>query len=269
MSQSLSAGEVSVRYPIARRRRRASRTSDLLALDHVNVTVPPASMVGIVGESGAGKSTLAKVLAGVIAPGEGTVRYGQTQLEFPRQQNDARIVQMVPQDPGSSLNPALSVGAVLEELLRFHELTPLEQIEQDCAELMDLVGLSRETLESKPGVLSGGERQRVALARAVALRPAFLLADEILSSLDTSVGAGILNLLTDLHQRLEVAIVLISHDLAVVNAVCEEVIVMHRGAVLERGRTAEIFANPTHPYTRSLLQSARRLSLPSGAGAAR
>jgi ABC-type glutathione transport system ATPase component len=268
MSQPLSAGDVSVRYPLGRRRGGASRTSHLLALDHVNVTVPPGSMVGIVGESGAGKSTLAKVLAGLIAPGEGTVCHGQAQLQFPRHQSDARIVQMIPQDPGSSLNQALTVGSVLRELLRFHELTPRERIEQDCGELMDLVGLSRETLESKPGVLSGGERQRVALARALALRPAFLLADEVVSSLDSSVQAGILNLLIDLHERLAVAIVLISHDLAVVNVVCDEVIVMHRGAVLERGQTAEIFENPTHPYTRSLLQSARRLSLPSGAGGA-
>lgn len=266
MSLPLSASDVSVRYAVGRRRRRASRTRCLLALDHVSVTIAPGSTVGIVGESGAGKSTLAKVLAGVIAPGEGAVCYGQTQLEFPRRQNDARTVQMVPQDPGSSLNPALSVGRVLEELLRFHKRSSPERIEDDCGKLMDLVGLSPQTLKSKPGVLSGGERQRVALARALAVEPTVLICDEIVSALDGSVQAGVLNLLIDLHERLAVSIMLISHDLAVVNAVCQEVIVMHHGAVLERGQTAEIFENPTNPYTRSLLQTARRLALPSGAG---
>ena len=263
MSTVLKASNIGVEFADRRLRLRRSSTSATVALRAVDIEIPRGGFVGIVGESGAGKSTLAKVLSGIIRPTTGTIHYRGELIAYPRERYLARAIQMVPQDPGGSLNPALSVGAVLRELLRFHKLTPTELIERDCGELMELVGLTRATLGAKPRVLSGGQRQRVALARALAVSPSVLIADEIVSALDSPVQAGILNLLVELRERLELTIVLIAHDLAVVSAVCEQVLIMREGDILERGPVQQVFAAPTSPYTRSLLDAAHRLVLPT------
>jgi ABC-type glutathione transport system ATPase component len=263
MSAVLEASNLSVEFAERRPRLRQGSTAATVALRGLDVEIPTGGVVGIVGESGAGKSTLARALSGIIRPSTGTIRYRGEPVGYPRERHLARAIQMVPQDPGGSLNPALSVGAVLAELLRFHELSPPERVERDCRELMELVGLTRATLGAKPRVLSGGQRQRVALARALAVSPTVLIADEIVSALDSPVQAGILNLLGELRERLELTIVLIAHDLAVVSAVCEHVLIMREGEVLERGPVAQVFATPTSPYTRSLLNAARRLVLPA------
>lgn len=266
VSEILHATDISVRYRPLGSRLRRSRSREVHALERVSVTVRQAGILGIAGESGAGKSTLAKVLAGVIAPHEGTVRYEGAPIGCPRKRHEARLIQMVAQDPGSSLNPALTVRTVLSELIRFHGLRPADGVEVRCYELMDLVGLPRAVLAARPRALSGGERQRVALARALAVEPAVLIADEVLSALDTPVQAEILNLLRDLRERLSVAIVLIAHDLAVISSICEEILVMHRGSVVERGATRQIFTQPADPYTRMLLEAARRLTMPLAGG---
>jgi ABC-type glutathione transport system ATPase component len=263
MSTVLRASNLSVEFAARRLRLRRSRAAATIALRCLDLEIPKGGIVGIVGESGAGKSTLARALSGIIRPSTGTIHYRGEPIDYPRERYLARAIQMVPQDPGSSLNPALSVGAVLRELLRFHELTPPERIERDCGELMELVGLTAATLAAKPRVLSGGQRQRVALARALAVSPTVLIADEIVSALDSPVQAGILNLLLELHERLGLTIVLIAHDLAVVSAVCEHVLIMREGEILERGPVQQVFAAPTSAYTRSLLDAARRLVLPT------
>src|SRR5580692_481484 len=262
MSTVLQASNLSVEFAARRLRLRRSRAAATIALRGLDIEIPKGGVVGIVGESGAGKSTLARALSGIIRPSTGTIHYRGEPIDYPRERYLARAIQMVPQDPGSSLNPALSVGAVLRELLRFHELTPPERIERDCGELMELVGLTAATLAAKPRVLSGGQRQRVALARALAVSPTVLIADEIVSALDSPVQAGILNLLLELRERLGLTIVLIAHDLAVVGAVCEHVLIMREGEILERGPVQQVFAAPTSAYTRSLLDAARRLVLP-------
>jgi ABC-type glutathione transport system ATPase component len=263
MSAVLQASNLSVEFAVRRLRLRRSRAAATIALRGLDIEIPKGGVVGIVGESGAGKSTLARALSGIIRPSTGTIHYRGEPIDYPRERYLARAIQMVPQDPGSSLNPALSVGAVLWELLRFHELTPPERIERDCGELMELVGLTAATLAAKPRVLSGGQRQRVALARALAVSPTVLIADEIVSALDSPVQAGILNLLLELRERLGLTIVLIAHDLAVVSAVCEHVLIMREGEILERGPVQQVFAAPTSAYTRSLLDAARRLVLPT------
>lgn len=261
MSAVLQASGLSVEFGVRRLRLRPSRPAGTVVLRTIDIEIPEGGAVGVVGESGAGKSTLAKALSGIIRPTAGSIHYRGEPIGYPRERYLARAIQMVPQDPGSSLNPALTVGAVLAELLRFHELTPAERIEQDCGELMELVGLPRATLGAKPDVLSGGQRQRAALARALAVSPRVLIADEIVSALDSPVQAGILNLLVELRERLGLAIVLIAHDLAVVSAVCEQVLIMREGGILERGPVKQVFAAPASPYTRSLLGAARRLVL--------
>jgi ABC-type glutathione transport system ATPase component len=218
------------------------------------------SAIGIAGESGAGKTTLAKVLSGLLQAQKGTVTYEGVALEYPRERRSARAVQMVFQDPGSSLNPALSPRQVFTELLRFHGMEAPELIADRCRELAELVHLPQRVLDCRPSALSGGERQRVAIARALALAPAVLIADEAVSALDSAVQAAILNLLVKLRSELGIALVLLSHDLAVIRAVCEKVAVMHAGEIVEQGAVEQVFANPAHDYTRALLAAAPRLT---------
>jgi ABC-type glutathione transport system ATPase component len=263
MNELLQASGLTVDFQHRASRLNKSASQLTTALSDVDLQIASGSILGIVGESGAGKSTLAKTLTGLIAPTAGTIRYAGTPLAYPRSRETARAIQMVSQDPGSSLNPALSVRTVLSELLRFHRLVPAELVDARTHELMDLVGLAHSTLSAKPRDLSGGERQRVALARALAVEPTVLIADEVVSALDTPVQAGIINLLRELRDRLAIAVVVISHDLAVIHELCEKVIIVHRGGIVERGATDDVFAQPSDPYTRSLLDSAHRFTLPA------
>jgi ABC-type glutathione transport system ATPase component len=260
VSALLEGRQLSVEFPARRGLRPAGHASTIRALRNVTFQVDRESAIGIVGESGAGKTTLAKVLCGLLQAQQGTVSYEGVALEYPRERRLARAVQMVFQDPGSSLNPVLSPRQVLTELLRFHRLLPGELIADRCRELIELVRLPERVLDSRPGALSGGERQRVAIARALAVAPAVLIADEPVSALDTSVQAAILNVLVKLRSELGIALVLVSHDLAVIRAVCEKVAVMHAGELVEQGPVEQVFANPAHDYTRALLAAAPRLT---------
>jgi oligopeptide/dipeptide ABC transporter ATP-binding protein len=248
----LAADNLHVSFP-------ASHGQRLTAVEEVSLSVSEGETLGIVGESGCGKSTVARCLAGLLQPGSGSVWLRGQRLGARRTREQRRAVQLVFQDPYSSLNPRLSVRSVLEELLMFHGLARGEALEPRCRELMALVGLPQDALDGYPSSFSGGQRQRIAIARALAVQPQVVVADEPISSLDVSVQAAILALFEDLRDRLGIAMVLISHNLAVVRHICDRAAVMYLGRVVEVGEREQIFGDPRHPYTRALLSAAPRL----------
>ena len=238
--------------------RGASEDVKLVALDLVNLTVKRGEILGIMGESGCGKSTLAKVLLRLEAPTDGRITVDDenvARLTKDQAQNYPRKVQMVFQDPYAALAPRMRIGTALEEPLRIHHLGDAKQRRKRVDELLALVGLDGSLANRYPHQLSGGQRQRVNIARALALEPEVLVLDEPVSALDVSIQAQVLNLLRDVHERLGVTYLFISHDLRVVRYLCNRVGVMYLGSVVEDGPSEDVFATPMHPYTLALLHS--------------
>ena len=229
----------------------------LRAVDGVDLTIGRGEALGLVGESGCGKSTIARCIVGLYKPTAGEVRFNGAVLQ--RERSERRHMQIVFQDPYSSLNPRMTVRQVLAELLRVHEMVPAGQIDARCRELIDLVGLGSQCLHAHPRQLSGGQRQRVSIARALALEPELLVADEPVSALDVSVQANVLNLLERLREQLGLTLLFIAHNLAVVRHVCDRVAVMYLGRIVEEASTEELFSSPRHPYTQGLLKAIPRL----------
>jgi oligopeptide transport system ATP-binding protein len=232
----------------------------LRAVDGVDLEVGKGEILGLVGESGCGKSTLGRCIVGLYTPTTGEIRFRGSLLSARRDRATRRHMQMVFQDPYSSLNPRMTVGQMLRELLRVHRVVPPESVDARCRELLDLVGLSSRSLDAYPRQFSGGQRQRVSIARALALEPELLVADEPVSALDVSVQATVLNLLQDLRRTLGLGILLIAHNMAVVRHVCDRVSVMYLGRIVESARTAALFENARHPYTQGLLRAVPRLA---------
>ena len=249
----LEAHDVRVVYPGQRSHDRPVR-----AVDGVDLVLAKGDALGLVGESGCGKSSLARALIGLEAM-TGSLSLSGEALGPCRTHEQARRVQMVFQDPHASLNPRLSVRHALEEILRVHKLRPRAEIPGRARELVELVGLPPRALDARPAALSGGQRQRVAIARALALEPDVLLADEPTTALDVSVQAVILELIVGLRERLGLTLLLITHNLAVVAAVCDRTAVMYLGRVIEEAPTADLLDNPRHPYTARLLDAVPRL----------
>ncbi|WP_374024097.1 dipeptide ABC transporter ATP-binding protein [Mycobacterium sp. HNNTM2301] len=233
------------------------RRAEYRAVDEVSFRLRRASTLAIVGESGSGKSTLAQMVLGLLAPSSGTVVFDGTRIDaaLSRDQQLAfrRRVQPIFQNPYSSLDPMYTVFRAIEEPLRIHRVGDRRQRERAVRELVDQVALPSSVLGRLPRELSGGQRQRVAIARALALRPEVLVCDEAVSALDVLVQAQILDLLADLQSELGLTYLFISHDLAVIRQIADEVLVMRAGRVVERGATAELFTRPRHEYTRQLL----------------
>jgi oligopeptide/dipeptide ABC transporter ATP-binding protein len=259
----LAAKDLSVSFSLgsalAARMRKQARV--LHAVDGVDLEVSRGEALALVGESGSGKSTLARALTGLLRPDRGEIRLDGKPLRGRRRsRSDQRKVQMVFQDPYSSLNPRLTVGGMLHELLRVHRVVPRAEVKSFTRELLGLVGLGEEAVHAYPRQFSGGQRQRVAIARALALRPELLVADEPVSALDVSVQATILNLLQDLRAELGLTLLLISHNLAVVRHLCDRVAVMYLGRIIEVAPTETLFANPQHPYTIGLLAAIPRMT---------
>lgn len=249
----LEIDDVSVRYGPTRRLRRRADTSHL-AVDQVSLQVDRGQIVGVVGESGSGKSSLAKAVVGLVHPASGQIRLDGEVVPRKRSREDRRRMQMVFQDPGSALNPALTVGRVIVELLEIGGLDKAAARSR-AVDLVEMVGLATSALDVRSGSLSGGQRQRASIARALATNPEVIVADEPTSALDVSVQATVLNLLRELTRTLDLAVLFITHDLGVVRRLCGEVAVMKSGRVVEQGRTAAVFSSPTHGYTRQLISS--------------
>ncbi len=228
------------------------------ALQNAHVAVHAGETVGVVGESGSGKSTFARCLIRLIDPTEGRILWGENDVaQLPENQlRPLRSqVQVVFQDPNRSLNPRRTVGqSLVEGAMNFGQSRA--EAEALAAELMGQVRLPVEALKRYPSQFSGGQRQRLAIARALACRPKVLVADEAVSALDVSVQAQILNLLREIQGRLGLGLLFITHDLRVAAQLCDRVIVMHQGHIVEEGPTAEVYANPQQDYTRRLLDAA-------------
>lgn len=248
-----------------------SRTGPLLhpnivkAVDGVSLTLMPGETIGIVGESGCGKSTTANVMCGLQKPTSGTVYFrGEdvTKRTAANRKKMGRVVSVVFQDPSTALNARMVVRDQLKDPLNVHNVGDKEERDAEVEELISLVGLPHSALDALPGQLSGGQRQRVAIARALALSPDAIIADEPTSALDVSVRAQILNLLTDLKNRLGLAMVFISHDIQTVRYVSDKIVVMNHGKIIEQGSAKEIFSNPKDDYTRKLLGAAPSLLHP-------
>ncbi len=229
------------------------------ALAGVSIAIERGHTLAVVGESGCGKSTLARALVRLLDLDSGQIDFDGVDvrtLQGPALRDYNRRVQMVFQDPYSSLNPRMTVGETLSEALRVHRMVPRPAIPARVAELLDLVRLPAAAASRLPHAFSGGQRQRIAIARALAVEPELLVADEIVSALDVSVQAQVLNLLLDMQERLGLSMLFVSHDLRVVRHVAHEVAVMYLGRVVEHGPADTVFDHPRHPYTQALLRAA-------------
>jgi oligopeptide/dipeptide ABC transporter ATP-binding protein len=226
------------------------------AVAGASLSVDRGQIVGLVGESGCGKSSLARAAVGLVAPSAGTIRFeGRPVAAMSRRARARELarLQLVFQNPYSSLNPRRKVGAQIADALDVLDLVPRRRRRARVEELLDLVGLPASAAESFPHQFSGGQRQRIAIARALAADPSVLVLDEPLASLDASAQAQVANLLVDLSQRLELSLLLISHDLAIVRHVADAVWVMYLGVMAEAAPTRALWSQPLHPYTEALI----------------
>ena len=236
-----------------------STTDVIKAVDKVSFDVEEGSTVGLVGESGSGKSTVARALLKLTPVTSGSVNYRGKEV-LPMSENEFRPLrkemQMVFQDPIGSLNPRMTIEAILGEPLQIHfKEKSREERREVSAGLLKKVGLPEDALQRYPHEFSGGQRQRIGIARALAVQPRFLICDEPVSALDVSVQAQILNLLKDIQAELDLTLLFIAHDLAVVRHMSDHIVVMHHGKVVEQGAADEICENPRHDYTRKLLEA--------------
>ena len=252
----LRVRDLRVAYPI-RSSLLQRRIGENVAVDGVTFDIAPGETVGLVGESGSGKSTVARAVIGLVKADGGKVEFDGTDItRFTPQQLKAvrREMQMVFQDPYASLNPRLTVRDVIAEAWRVHTgVVPHDRWTAEVKELMARVGLNPDHSDRYPHQFSGGQRQRIGIARALALRPRLIICDEPVSALDVSVQAQVLNLLDDLQDELGLAYLFISHDLSVVEHLCDRVLVLHHGVVAEEGPTRDVFDRPQDDYTRALL----------------
>jgi oligopeptide transport system ATP-binding protein len=233
------------------------------AVEDVDFDVGTGRTLGIVGESGSGKSTLARCLIRLVEPTSGRIELeGRDVLAMGGEELKGfrRQVQMVFQDPYGSLNPRLTIGDAVDEPLRVHRIGNAEERQDRVVSLLETVGLSPDHRSRYPHEFSGGQRQRIGIARALALQPRLLIADEPVSALDVSVQAQVLNLLVELRESLGLTMIFIAHDLAVVEHIADEILVMRHGRVVERGAASTVVSEPSEEYTRALLASVPRLA---------
>ncbi|MEM6914659.1 MAG: ABC transporter ATP-binding protein [Pseudomonadota bacterium] len=248
-----------------------SKRRFMTAVDHVSFDIKPGEVFGIVGESGSGKSTVAKIIAGLLTPSGGSVLLDGQDLKAPAssevRNQQRQAIQMVFQDPYSSLNPRMRVDDIVAEPIRLHNLTAsAAETSRIVTELLGLVGLPPEAGKRYPHAFSGGQRQRISIARALATRPRFLICDEPTSALDVSIQAQVLNLLKDLQETLDLTLLFISHDLPVMRQMCDRIGVMYHGEMVELADTDSLFNRPQHPHTQELMALMPKLDMLSRDG---
>jgi peptide/nickel transport system ATP-binding protein len=234
------------------------RVGDVKAVDGVSFEIRRSETLGLVGESGCGKSTLGRTILRLYDPTEGSILFEGKDLAHLSGDELRRLrrrMQMVFQDPYSSLNPRQSVGNILAEPMLVHDIARGKQAEKRARELIDVVGLPKGSINRYPHEFSGGQRQRIGLARALALNPDLIVADEPVSALDVSIQAQIINLLEDLQEQFDLTYLFIAHDLAVVRHISDRIVVMYLGKIVEISSSEELYTTPLHPYTRALLSS--------------
>jgi oligopeptide/dipeptide ABC transporter ATP-binding protein len=257
----LRVDDVRLHYPIVKGLLR-KRIGTVQAVDGVSLSIHRGETLGIVGESGCGKTSLGRMLPRLVEPTTGRIRFAYeeelrdiTDIPQARMKQVRRAMGMVFQDPMSSLNPRMNVRTIVGEPLILHDLARGKQVSERAGELLEMVGLKAEHQNRFPHAFSGGQRQRIAIARALATQPKFIVADEPVSSLDVSVQAQILNLLMELQRELDLSMLFIAHDIAVVRHVSDRIAVMYLGRIVETGTAKEVCAKPAHPYTEALLAS--------------
>jgi len=228
-------------------------------LDQVSLELQQHTTLGLVGESGSGKSTLARVIAGLIIPDEGRIVLGSQVLGKKRTRAQHKMIQMVFQNPDSSLNPRHTIRKILSEGLLFHKMTDRSQVETRCKELLARVQLDEAALGRFPHEFSGGQRQRIAIARALSVEPSILIADEPTSALDVSVQLSMLELLIALKSELNLTMLFISHDLGVINAISDSVAVMRHGKIVEINEKKKFFSHPETSYSYELLSAVPKM----------
>ena len=231
----------------------------LHAVDDISFTIEKGHTLGIVGESGCGKTTTGRCILRLVEPTSGEIKFeGKDIMKLNRGElkKIRKDMQIIFQDPFSSLDPRYTINQTLSETLKFNKIvTGKKAIENRVLELMETVGLAERLINTYPHELDGGRRQRIGIARALAMEPKFIVCDEPVSALDVSIQAQILNLLEDLQDKLGLSYIFITHDLAVVNHFADEIAVMYLGQIVEKAPTEELFNNPVHPYTRALLSA--------------
>jgi peptide/nickel transport system ATP-binding protein len=228
------------------------------AVDDVSFEIAPGESLGLVGESGCGKTTTCRLITKLIEPTSGTIRFqGEeiTRMTVKDMRSIRRDIQMIFQDPFSSLNPRHTVGTIIKNAMKINQVNVPQGLEARVKELLEIVGLNPEHINRYPHEFSGGQRQRIGIARAISVNPKLIIADEPVSALDVSIQAQIINLLKDLQQEFNLAFLFVAHDLAVVRHFTQRVAVMYLGNVIEIADRENLYSNPRHPYTKALLSA--------------
>ncbi|MEA4919488.1 MAG: oligopeptide/dipeptide ABC transporter ATP-binding protein [Clostridiaceae bacterium] len=237
----------------------STKSGPLHAVDHVNIKIEKGQTLGVVGESGCGKSTLGRTILRLIEPTSGDILYnGESILNYNKHKMKEmrRKMQIIFQDPFTSLNPRMSVSEIIMEPMKVTKVVPSKaEMEEKVDRLMEIVGIAERFVNTYPHELDGGRRQRIGIARALAVDPEFIVCDEPVSALDVSIQAQILNLLMDLQDNIGLTYMFVTHDLSVIKHISHHIAVMYLGQCVEFATTDELFSHPTHPYTQALLQA--------------
>ena len=265
----LEVENLSVTYE-ARRGAFIKRTEFIRAVKSVSVKIRKGATMGLVGESGSGKSTIGKAILRLAPIGKGSIKYNRnelTQLDEREFMPFRKHIQTIFQDPYASMNPRHSIASIVAEPLKVHARGMSKKDREDrVAELLVKVGLPADSMNRYPHQFSGGQRQRICVARALSSKPEFIICDECVSALDVSVQAQIVNLLQDLQEELGITYLFIAHDLAVVEHICDDALVMELGEIVEQGPTDQLYHAPKHPYTQRLLEAVPKMPTIVGAG---